>query len=314
MKRSALVVFSAMLLISLGIMAALPSNSQDDILETWIKGTVQDNISKELLEGANVYIYNTLTGSDYMLVTDEQGYFEANVRVGGDYGIYCWMDDYNYNYTEVSVDQGSETEVEMFMDPVNKDTLVFGYVYDSETEEPLPGAWVNLEWIDYEDGRYITGTYTDEEGYYEFIVEPGNYTLGAYFNGYEPYQMRTSEYFYVESGEKKEFNIYLDRIQSGIAGYVTDQDGNPVADANVAIDFQFGRYNAWTDEEGYYEIRAPPGSYDLSVRADGYRPYNDEVGIREGEVTEYDIELDEAVILNLLQRIIQVILDLLGGI
>lgn len=314
MKRTALVVFSALLMLTLGLMAALPSNSQDDILETWIKGTVKDNVSKEPLENVNIYIYNTLTGSDYMLYTDEEGYFEQNVRVGGDYGIYCWMDDYDFNYTEVSVEQGSEVDVEMFLDPIIKDTMIYGVVYDSETKEPLSGAWVSVEWIDYEDGRYRLGTYADEEGYYEFLVEPGNYTVSANYAGYEPYEMKTSEFFMVEKGEKVEFNIYLDRIQSGIAGYVTDQDGNPVADANVAIENRAGRYNAWTDEEGYYEIRAPEGRYDISVRADGYRPYDEEIGIREGEITEYDIELDEAVVLNIIQKIIQVILDLLGGI
>ncbi|WP_296385510.1 TonB-dependent receptor [Winogradskyella sp.] len=59
-----------------------------------------------------------------------------------------------------------------------------GFVYDSETNKPIPYATVILK---NSESVFITGVTTNEEGFYELSSEQGSYTLQIDFMGYKTY-------------------------------------------------------------------------------------------------------------------------------
>lgn len=63
---------------------------------------------------------------------------------------------------------------------------------------------------------------------------------------------------------------YINEVHRGVAGYVTDEGGSPVANARVVI---IGRdHNITTTVNGEYWRLLSPGSYSIAVYADGFSP------------------------------------------
>jgi len=74
-----------------------------------------------------------------------------------------------------------------------------------------------------------------------------------------------------------------------LEGTVTDQEQNPIEGAQIS--FGTGSYNTLTNSEGYFEVAMPGGAYTLSVEAEGYEPYYEEIEVEGGENYVFDIEL-----------------------
>lgn len=75
----------------------------------------------------------------------------------------------------------------------------------------------------------------------------------------------------------------IKEVHNGVRGFVVDEDGLPVAEANVSVN---GRkdFIVQTAIGGDYWRLLAPGSYMLSVKAYGYREESKTVNVREGEV------------------------------
>jgi len=78
-------------------------------------------------------------------------------------------------------------------------------------------------------------------------------------------------------------------LMAQLEGTVTDQDQNPIEGAEIS--FGSGSYNTLTNSEGYFEVSMPGGEYTMSVEAEGYEPYYEEIEVEGGETYEFDIEL-----------------------
>lgn len=77
-----------------------------------------------------------------------------------------------------------------------------------------------------------------------------------------------------------------------IRGTVTDTDGDPLADATVALADEPRRIV--TDADGTYELPVTAGSYTLSVSAFGYESTSTPVSVTEGETVTENVSLDES--------------------
>jgi subtilisin family serine protease len=77
-------------------------------------------------------------------------------------------------------------------------------------------------------------------------------------------------------------------VESGIRGTITNaSNGNPVADATVAVT-QTGA-SVQTDDDGSYELRLQPGTYDLEISRFGYTGVNvDNVTVAENQFVTVD--------------------------
>lgn len=126
----------------------------------------------------------------------------------------------------------------------------------------------------------------------------------------------------VPSGGVERLSLDL-QAESSVAGFVTDERGEPVADARVRLepheedagfDMGGGRlevsrdvqrriggtrgsgdpHSTRTDEQGFYELRGvPAGSWDLVVRSDAFvRPAPEVFDLGEGEHRELDVSLE----------------------
>ncbi len=78
-------------------------------------------------------------------------------------------------------------------------------------------------------------------------------------------------------------------LSAQLQGTVTDLEQNPIEGAEIS--FGSGSYNTLTNSEGYFEVAIPGGEYTLSVEAEGYEPYYEEIEVVGGETYEFEIEL-----------------------
>jgi len=82
---------------------------------------------------------------------------------------------------------------------------------------------------------------------------------------------------------------------SGVAGTVTDPDGDPIAGAEVALD----GFPVETGGDGEYRLRAGPGTYEVTADGFGYAVARRETTVEEG-FTEESFELPDALDVELL--------------
>ncbi len=118
----------------------------------------------------------------------------------------------------------------------------------------------------------------------------------------------TSYVRYTESGKRNQYNYKMilllnntinyvlgltpPTLTGKLEGTVTDQNGNPVANAMVEI-IELGLTN-YTDSSGHYLLtNIPAGTYTLKVTAKGFYPYTTSITIGSG-VNTYDVMLQKA--------------------
>ncbi len=153
-----------------------------------------------------------------------------------------------------------------------------GYVTDDETGDPLKGARVSVS----ETGQTRS---TDDSGYYRFYLPAGNYTLTSGLFGYHD---SITELGVMEDVFTSQ-NFTLELLPTGfIAGNVTDSDTTlPIEGATVTIPGT--PLSTSTSAEGQYYIEAPISTYDVRVRARGYRV---------GTVTDVLVTEDDTAIID----------------
>ena len=138
-----------------------------------------------------------------------------------------------------------------------------GMVFDAATMDPLPIAWVNAH--NNMDG-FGTGTW--EDGSYYLPLPNGEYTVNV---GAEGYYLQTFEHVVIQNNTLQ-MDFYLDQfaVDGMVFGYIYDQNGSPLADAQVQVGNDSFWNEMWTGPDGYYEFDLPNGMYGLHVWKDGY--------------------------------------------
>ena len=76
-----------------------------------------------------------------------------------------------------------------------------------------------------------------------------------------------------------------------LSGTVTDEDGEPVANASVAVSGDTYSDETTTDDQGVYSLELPNGSYTLTVSKEGYDEVTETVEVSGADISNKDITL-----------------------
>ncbi len=243
-------------------------------------GYVKDISTGEPIENATVSLHwedawsRTIWNYTY---TDEDGFYAMHIPAG-EIIVAVEARGYFYIYSErYHIGDNKTLWINFSLVPCPpENSVVYGYVRNAITNEPIEGVRIHLHWRD-EMGHYDWNyTYTDKEGFYSMKVAAGIIYLSFYIDGY--FEEYTEEY---EIGENEilwtNMSLYpYPQENSIICGYVKDEVSNePIEKARVSVDWEDDMgHREWnytlTDENGFYAINVAEGEIGLYFYADEY--------------------------------------------
>jgi hypothetical protein len=211
---------------------------------------------------AQVQIGNDGWGAGTM--ADEFGYYYFDLPVGY-YYVSAWAEGHYMSYDEFPVGPGPNA-YNFFLEHFEVDGAIAGEVYDADTGAPLMDANVYAYAWDDDEGYWSN---TDEFGEFWFDLPNGTYDIVVEHWDYPP--------MWIDEISVQNDTTYLDFAMvlpaGGVDGYVYDDMGFPVWDAEVVIvstsDPETGFWG-YTDNDGYFSIPAMNGDYDVYSGADGF--------------------------------------------
>ncbi len=275
-----------------------------------IKGFIKNIKTNESIRYAQVDIHwrggeHGYSNSTY---SDENGYYEINVASGTVYLNVEKTGFFNYRGDKFSTSDSEIVTQNIFMEPKpQENVLVKGYIRNSETNESINDAFVDLDWKD-EFGHYDSNhTYTDIDGYFEINVAAGVISIEARVDNY--YSKNTGEIISFDN-EIIFVNFSLNPHESEtvlVNGYVLNgKNDKPIAYAEISLywsDYSnHYDYNyTVTDENGYYEIFVRPGWIELDVSINGFfYESTNKILVNNGEQLTMDFTLDPKPVENIL--------------
>lgn len=158
-----------------------------------------------------------------------------------------------------------------------------GYVTDADTGDPIEGAKLYYEEIG-------TSRYTDEDGFYRFIVPPDTYTLTADPFGWGKVTVEGIE---VVEGEFTVANFATEPLPTGfIVGDVIGVDtGSAIRQATITL--LDTPVRTTTSTLGRYSVEVPIGIYSVRAEDPDYLPATVlDVEVAEGETVTVDFVLE----------------------
>jgi len=170
----------------------------------------------------------------------------------------------------VTIPPGTAGEVKT-LNAVFSPNAIEGHVYDAESNQAIPGAWIAIFHGDDPDSAdeyawtYVGSTLTDDNGFYRFeALESRSYCIrtstfrSGDFSYYSDGRFNVS----VQYGVTVTADFHLQRAGC-IYGYVYDEAGNPLHNAPVftqgpETEDSPDELLVWTEEDGSYELIVPP--------------------------------------------------------
>jgi CBS domain-containing protein len=171
-----------------------------------------------------------------------------------------------------------------------------GMVTDADTEEPIEGAVVTLEY------HGLTRTdLTDAKGTYEFKGVPLCYCLKDVTASAKGYEAQTQA---VGVGAYTVVDFALvpddgggDETTAVLTGTVTDADtGEPIEDARMTLTYHDVSRKGLTDADGVYRFEDVPACFclkNISASKDGYIDQSKEVGVSGVTVVDFALMIEE---------------------
>jgi protocatechuate 3,4-dioxygenase beta subunit len=186
--------------------------------------------------------------------TDNSGYYQVSAPAGT-YHVYVWPP---FDSSYISFEQ---KEFVVNADKVQNVTLnsgykLSGYITDS-VGKPVSGAIVEM-------GEFFNGYYSTVSGYYYVVGQPGTYTLLAHPKTGVSFATYTENNFVFSGNAHKNITI-SSQTSHKVSGYVKDSNGNPLAGAKIIFGVPDIIPSVLTNNLGYYEVNAPPGTYTLDI-------------------------------------------------
>lgn len=228
--------------------------------DAYLEGYVYD-MGGMPLPYAQVQIGNDVWGN--WMVTDEYGYYSFDLPVGY-YYISAAAEGHHQHYGDISVVPGYNS-YNFFLEPMQIDGAIHGLVYDEGTGNPIEGADVYAYNWDNDEGYW---TYTDPSGGFWFDLPNGMYDVVVETWEYPP--------SWVEGIHVNDDTTYIEiplvMPNGGVEGWVYDQDGYPIMNAEVIIISMADSMGYWgyTDDSGHFAIPAPNGDYQVFAWAEGF--------------------------------------------
>lgn len=178
-----------------------------------------------------------------------------------------------------SINAGQTKTINAALSPVAG--ALTGVITDSATGAPLPGASIR---VFTSEGITLQTASTGADGSYSIpSLQPGSYSVVIMEEGYAGRTIGAM----INAGAVTTLNVALQQLAGAISGMVTDTSGNPIADAIVRI---FSNniivVRVATREDGTYDIgNLAPGSYYVTVRAEGFGGLSFSAVVNPGETT-----------------------------
>jgi len=178
---------------------------------------------------------------------------------------------------------------------------IYGFITDSETNEPIENAEVELDWQDDYFGYfyYNNYTYSDSFGFYSFDVAAGFIYLHARADGY--FYNNTHYSYEIGDYETIWINISLDPYppqNAVICGYIKDVNTEEPLNGIIYLDwvdfdsYKFYHNSTWTDNNGFYQMNIMEGKIYLEAHVDGYLyEYSNLFSIYENQVLWINISM-----------------------
>ncbi|HEY64949.1 MAG TPA: carboxypeptidase regulatory-like domain-containing protein [Caldilineae bacterium] len=165
---------------------------------------------------------------------------------------------------------------------------IAGQVVD-QYDAPVPNAWVSA--TEFESGQ-LAGGFSDASGAFQIDIPfAGDWLVIA--QGLFDHGFSSPAWVRVPPGAT-DVRLVVRKGDHLIHGVVRDADGLPVADAMVMAEtlvcVDGNLYQAYTDEEGHYELRVPAGEYEVSVDLVP-QPRARHVDLRDQDSVELDFQL-----------------------
>lgn len=252
-----------------------------------VRGYAYHNETGEAIPDVRVWLYNEDTDHGYLDYTDDTGHYEFDDLADGDYQIHFYNESY-YDYDDdFTLSGGSDVRYDAYLDPY--ECLVYGYIYDSDTGEPVEDFRIRMENdSDWNVRYYDLG---EEDGFYDFYVPPGGYVLEVFSQEYIDQEGHVD----VEEGEELRVDFYLDPLSS-ITGTVYNAETlEPIPDIDVYL-LEYTEGWGWhyytrkrTNETGSYSLYMEADEYKLYVAEEGYKTFEQEVEVGENEHLEINI-------------------------
>jgi hypothetical protein len=263
---------------------------------TGIFGTVRTHTG-EGLGYAEVLIYE-----DGQLINstevDRNGNYQLELEEGS-YELICairerYIDSLDVLYmnysTNITIEKYKNIRHDISMEPLIPETVtVKGIVYDNSTSSKISGAEVRL--TDFISMQKIVTTGSD--GYFEFKVRHGNFSIICIKDGYQEFMIDIS----LLENTVVPIDISLDLVppQTGvIKGYIFDsKSSDPLFNITVYTVSPYLTNTTISDENGYFQINVVPGQIEISVNAVGYFHWEDDITVLETEDYFINIYLDK---------------------
>lgn len=155
-----------------------------------------------------------------------------------------------------------------------------GKVVDAQTREGVSGAQVVVR--DYPDRNDLTAS---DGSFFIPRVPAGRQVLVVSVSGY----MTKSQAVNIPETGTFKVTVELSPLLGKVTGFVWDENGKPVAGAQVTID---GQYTVTTQANGSFSLsNLPVGIFVLTVEKEGLVPYAGEVEIQMSSVTVVNVVL-----------------------
>ncbi|MDD5781449.1 MAG: carboxypeptidase regulatory-like domain-containing protein [Muribaculaceae bacterium] len=240
-----------------------------------VDGTVTSKATGQPLEGAKVRFES---GDVYYdAVTDADGKYSATIyQLSLPYTLKVTADEYLPYEAEIGeIDEILTFDAALELAP----KTVTGVVTDAVTSAAIEGASVKFA-----AGEKEFSATTDADGKYSVELTPGvAYTMTVEAENYSSYEYEISEL-----GEVLTFDAALTLAPKTVSGTITDEvTGAAIEGASVTFTAGENVYTTSTDADGKYSVEIVDvyPAYTMTVEAESYDDYENEIGVLADQLT-----------------------------
>lgn len=163
----------------------------------------------------------------------------------------------------------------------------FAGTITDEEGDPARLVYVSLsaQFEPEEHDRYLYRT-VDEDGSYEFELEPGTYSVYYEADMHEG----TGTEVEIVAGETTTLDLELPATSGAVGGSVLDPNGEPVEWAQVSVDAKDWYTYTWPEDDYDFLLPLEEGEYTLEAAHDDYGTVETTVTVALGELTEVELQ------------------------
>ena len=272
-----------------------------------VQGYISDGETSDPLENAYVSVRGRIDGWEFYeneTLTDSFGFYSMNIPAGR-FRVSAYADGYlNAESGQFNINDYETRWINLSLDLRPEETaMIFGFITDDDTGDPIEGATIDLLWYQGENQYYRNDTTSDVTGYYSIHVAPGTFELDFEAHGYFRESMND---LYIEDEEMIEINVAMiprPEETAKVSGYITDEEtSDPLENARIELYWydieldQSYENETYTDGDGFYEINIAPGEVYHDIRKEGYDYYNPyRLDVIEFETLWMDVVLERSI-------------------